>query len=135
VIAGSAFGKTSPVGMLSEWLYAEVSLAAGASASVDRDPEERAIYVVEGEVEIARETFEGPRLLVFHPSGRIAVRATRPARLMFLGGAALEGHATSGGISCPRAGNESSKPKKIGRREDSRRCRAKQNSFRFPNPR
>ena len=55
------------------------------------DPEERAIYVVEGEVEIAGETFEGPRLLVFHPDDRITARATRPARLMFLGGAALEG--------------------------------------------
>ena len=29
VIAGSAFGKTSPVGTLSEWLYVEVSRAAG----------------------------------------------------------------------------------------------------------
>ena len=91
VIAGCAFGKTSPVGMLSDWLYAEVSLAAGASAPLDPDPEERAIYVVEGEVEIAGETFEGPRLLVFHPGDQITVRATRPARLMFLGGAALEG--------------------------------------------
>jgi hypothetical protein len=91
--------------------------------------------VLEGEVEIAGETFEGPRLLVFHPRGRIAVRPTRPARLMFLGGPHWRGHATSGGISCPRAGNGSSKPKKIGRREDSRRCRAKQSSFRFPNPR
>src|SRR3984893_9219969 len=91
VIAGSAFGTKSPVGTLTEWLYAEVSLAAGASAPLDPAPEERAIYVVEGEVEIAGETFEGPRLLVFHPGGRIAVRATRPARLMFLGGAALEG--------------------------------------------
>ena len=61
VIAGSAFGKTSPVEMLSEWLYAEVSLAGGASAPLDLDPEERAIYVVEGEVEIEGET-KGPRL-------------------------------------------------------------------------
>jgi redox-sensitive bicupin YhaK (pirin superfamily) len=91
VIAGSAFGRTSPVGLRSEWLYAEVSLAAGARAPLDPDPEERAIYVVEGEVEIAGETFEGPRLLVFHPGDQITVRATRPARLMFLGGAALEG--------------------------------------------
>ena len=91
VIAGSAFGRTSPVGMLSEWLYAEVSFAAGASAPLDPDQEERAIYVVEGEVDIAGETFEGPRLLVFHPGDRITVRATRPARLMLLGGAALEG--------------------------------------------
>jgi redox-sensitive bicupin YhaK (pirin superfamily) len=91
VIAGSAFGKTSPVGMLSEWLYAEVVLAPGASAPLDPDQEERAIYVAEGEVDIAGETFEGPRLLIFRPGDRITVRALRRARLMFLGGAALAG--------------------------------------------
>ena len=91
VIAGSAFGKTSPVGMLSEWLYAEVVLAPGASAPLDPDQEERAIYVAEGEVDIAGETFEGPRLLIFRPGDRITVRALRRARLMFLGGVALEG--------------------------------------------
>jgi redox-sensitive bicupin YhaK (pirin superfamily) len=91
VIAGSAFGKKSPVGMLSEWLYAEVQLDAGASAPLDPDQEERAIYAVDGEIDVAGETFEGPRLLVFRPGDRITVRATRPARLMFLGGAALEG--------------------------------------------
>ena len=91
VIAGSAFGKRSPVGMLSEWLYAEVVLDAGASAPLDPDQEERAIYVVEGEVEIAGESFEAPRLLVFRPDDRIAVRAKSRARMMFLGGAALEG--------------------------------------------
>ncbi len=91
VIAGSAFGKTAPVGMLSEWLYAEGVLAPGASAPLDPDQEERAIYVAEGEVDIAGETFEGPRLLIFRPGDRITVRALRRARLMFLGGAALEG--------------------------------------------
>jgi redox-sensitive bicupin YhaK (pirin superfamily) len=91
VIAGSAFGVKSPVGMLSEWLYAEVVLAAGASVPLDPDHEERAIYVVEGEVDIAGETFEIPRLLVFRPGDRITIRAPRRARLMLLGGAALEG--------------------------------------------
>ncbi len=91
VIAGSAFGQKSPVGMVSEWLYAEVLLAAGASAPLDPDQEERAIYVAEGEVDIAGDKFEAPRLLVFRPGDRITVTATRPARLMFLGGAALEG--------------------------------------------
>src|SRR6516165_3711089 len=86
----SAFGMKSPVGMLSEWLYAEVVLAPGASAPLDPDQEERAIYVVEGEVDIAGETFEAPRLLIFRPGDRITVKAKRPARLMFLGGSALE---------------------------------------------
>ena len=83
VIAGSAFGKTSPVGMVSEWFYVEVLL--------DADQEERAIYVTEGEVDIAGDRFEAPQLLVFRPGDRITVTATRPARLMFLGGTALEG--------------------------------------------
>ncbi|OYY58264.1 MAG: hypothetical protein B7Y61_24865, partial [Rhizobiales bacterium 35-66-30] len=61
VIAGSAFGQRSPVGMLSEWLYAEVALQPGASAPLDADTEERAIYVVSGEIEIAGDVFEGPR--------------------------------------------------------------------------
>jgi redox-sensitive bicupin YhaK (pirin superfamily) len=91
IIAGSAFGKTSPVGMVHDWFYVEVVLDEGASAPLDADHEERAIYVVSGEVEIAGDRFEGPRLLVFRPGDRITVRATRPARMMFLGGAALEG--------------------------------------------
>jgi hypothetical protein len=91
VIAGSAFGQTSPVDTLSDWLYAEVKLDAGASAPLDPDQEERAIYVVDGEIRIAGETFEGPSLLIFHPGDRITATATRDARLMFLGGAALEG--------------------------------------------
>ena len=63
----------------------------GASAPLDADHEERAIYVTEGEIEIAGDTFEAPRLLIFRPGDRITVKATRPSRLMFLGGAALEG--------------------------------------------
>ena len=91
VIAGSTFGQTSPVQTLSEWLYAEVLLQAGASAPLDPDQEERAIYVVEGQVRIAGETFDGPALLVFRPGDRITVTAMTKARVMFLGGAALEG--------------------------------------------
>jgi redox-sensitive bicupin YhaK (pirin superfamily) len=49
------------------------------------------LQVVEGEVEIAGEAFESPRLLIFHPGDRITVRAIHAARMMFLGGAALEG--------------------------------------------
>jgi redox-sensitive bicupin YhaK (pirin superfamily) len=63
----------------------------GASAPLDADHEERAIYVAEGEVDIAGERFEAPRLLIFRPGDRITVKSTRRARLMFLGGTAMEG--------------------------------------------
>lgn len=91
VIAGSAFGGRSPAGMLSDWFYLEVVLEAGASAPLEPDYEERAIYVVDGEVQIAGDLFEGPRLLIFRPGDRITVKASRRARLMFLGGTALGG--------------------------------------------
>jgi redox-sensitive bicupin YhaK (pirin superfamily) len=91
IVAGSAFGKTAPVHSLSPWFYAEVKIAAGRSAPLDNDYEERAIYVVEGEVEIAGDSFEGPRLLIFRPGDRITVAAKSDSRVMFLGGAALEG--------------------------------------------
>jgi redox-sensitive bicupin YhaK (pirin superfamily) len=91
IIAGSAFGVRSPVEGLSEWFYAEVMLDLGAAAPLDADYEERAIYVVDGEIEIAGDRFEGPRLLIFRPGDRITVRAVGGSRMMLLGGAALEG--------------------------------------------
>jgi redox-sensitive bicupin YhaK (pirin superfamily) len=91
VIAGSAFGITSPVAMVSPWFYTEVTAEAGVAVPLDPDHEERAIYVVDGEVEIARERYEGPRLLIFRPGDAITVRTITPTRMMFLGGDALEG--------------------------------------------
>jgi redox-sensitive bicupin YhaK (pirin superfamily) len=91
IIAGRSFGATSPVEMVSPWFYVEVALEAGMSVPLDADHEERAIYIVDGEIEIAGERYEAPQLLVFRPGDRITVRATKPARMMFLGGDALEG--------------------------------------------
>ena len=91
VVAGSAFGKAAPVAGLSPWFYVEVRLAAGRSAPLDNDYEERAVYVVDGEIDVAGDSFEAPRLLIFRPGDRITIKAKTDCRLMFLGGAALEG--------------------------------------------
>jgi redox-sensitive bicupin YhaK (pirin superfamily) len=91
VIAGSAFGKSASVKMVSPWFYVEVALQAGFSVPLDADHEERAIYVVDGEIEIAGDRYEGPRMLIFRPGDRITVTARRDTRMMFLGGDALEG--------------------------------------------
>ena len=91
VIAGRAFGVASPVEMVSPWFYAEVSAQAGTTVPLDPDHEERAIYLVDGEVEIAGDRHAGPSLLIFRPGDAISVRAITPVRMMFLGGDALEG--------------------------------------------
>jgi redox-sensitive bicupin YhaK (pirin superfamily) len=91
VIAGAAFGATSPVRTFSDWLYAEIRLKAGACAPLDPDAEERAVHVVEGEVEIGGDRFSGPQMLILRPGDRLTVRAVTPSRLMLLGGPTMDG--------------------------------------------
>jgi redox-sensitive bicupin YhaK (pirin superfamily) len=92
VVAGKAFGLTSPVGTLLDWFYAEVRLQEGASAPLDTDYEERAIYVCAGSVEIRGDRFGPSQLLIFRPGDRITVTAVEgPARLILLGGAVADG--------------------------------------------
>ena len=91
VVAGDLFGARSPVATLSETMFADASLQAGASLPLDAEYEERAIYIVSGEIEISSDRFAEGRLLVFRPGDRITVKAVKDARLILLGGAAMDG--------------------------------------------
>lgn len=91
VVAGQAYGARSPVVTASDTVFVDVIMEAGTAIPLDPDYEERAIYVVAGEIEIAGDRFTGPRLLVFRPGDRIAVRAVTASHIAILGGAALEG--------------------------------------------
>ena len=91
IIAGSAFGATSPVTMVSDWFYVEVTAEAGVAVPLDDTYEERAIYLVDGEVDIAGEKFVAPQMLIFRPGDRITVKPVTKTRMMFLGGTAMEG--------------------------------------------
>jgi redox-sensitive bicupin YhaK (pirin superfamily) len=91
LIAGEAFGARSPVDTPMAMIYADVTLVAGASVPFDATYEERGLYTVDGEIEIAGDRFGPGQLLVFRPGDRITVRAVSPARLMLLGGAPMDG--------------------------------------------
>jgi redox-sensitive bicupin YhaK (pirin superfamily) len=91
VVAGQAFGARSPVVTASDTVFVDVVMEAATTIPLDPDYEERAIYIVDGEIEIAGDRFTGPRLLVFRPGDRIAVRAVTASHIAILGGAALEG--------------------------------------------
>jgi redox-sensitive bicupin YhaK (pirin superfamily) len=91
VVAGRLFGARSPVVTSWETLFADVQLDAGAVLPLDADHEERALYLLSGEVEIAGDRFTPGRLLVFRPGDRIAVKAISESRLAVLGGAAMDG--------------------------------------------
>jgi redox-sensitive bicupin YhaK (pirin superfamily) len=91
IVAGDLFGQHSPVPTLSETLFADATLTAGATLPFDPDTEERALYVIAGEINIAGDRFTAGRLLVFRPGDRITVTAMSDARIVLLGGAAMDG--------------------------------------------
>jgi redox-sensitive bicupin YhaK (pirin superfamily) len=91
VIAGSAYGETSPVRVFSGTLYVDAILDAGAILPLPDDHAERSVYILEGSVEIAGEEFAGHRLLIFRPGDPICIRAVTPARFVIVGGEPMDG--------------------------------------------
>jgi redox-sensitive bicupin YhaK (pirin superfamily) len=91
VVVGSAYGASSPVATSSETLFADVHLKAGSALPLDAGYEERAIYLLVGEIDIAGDRFGPGRLLVFKPGDRITVRAIGDTHLAVFGGAAMDG--------------------------------------------
>jgi len=91
VIAGAIYGVRSPVATLSETVYADVALDAGARLPLPPEHEERALYLVSGAVDIAGDRFEAGRLLVFRPGDAITVLAGEATRLFILGGEPMDG--------------------------------------------
>jgi redox-sensitive bicupin YhaK (pirin superfamily) len=91
IVAGSLFGARSPLKTTSETLFADVSLDAGAVMPLDAECEERGIYIVSGEIDVAGDKFGGGQLLVFRPTDRITLTATQPSRIAVIGGATLDG--------------------------------------------
>ncbi len=104
VLAGSAYGVTSPVKVHSPLFYVEAIMAAGAQITVPPPSEhaERAIYVIQGALSIGGADF-GPHTMLILDGGEDddgdhdggaranAVRAVVPSHIVVLGGAPLDG--------------------------------------------
>jgi redox-sensitive bicupin YhaK (pirin superfamily) len=91
VVAGDLHGLRSPVATRWETLFAEARLKAGTTLPLEAEHEERAVYVIAGEIEIGGEKYRPERLLVLRPNDRIAVRAVSDAHIVVVGGAAMDG--------------------------------------------
>jgi len=92
LVAGHGWGERSPVATFSDTIYAEATLKPGASLPIGAEHEERALYAIDGSVEIAGARFEPGRLLVLHPGDPVSVQAgERGARFMVLGGETMDG--------------------------------------------
>jgi redox-sensitive bicupin YhaK (pirin superfamily) len=91
LLAGSAYGKTSPVHTHSPTLYAAAHLQAGASLQVEADAAERAVYVVNGAVAVDGEELAAGTLAVLQPGVAVMAVAVQDSVMMILGGAPLDG--------------------------------------------
>jgi len=91
VVLGSLYGARSPTPTASETIFADVSLKAGATLPVEAEHEERALYVVDGGIDIAGDKFGPGRLLVLRPGDAVAATATQDTHLVILGGEPMDG--------------------------------------------
>ena len=91
LIAGTAYGETSPVETASPMFYLDVRMDAGADLAVTDEHEERAVYVVEGNVAVNGDAHDAGEMLVLATNADVTVHANDPARVMLLGGAPIDG--------------------------------------------
>ncbi len=92
LILGRAYGSHAPAKIYSDMFYADAVLAAGASLPMPGDHEDRGVYVLDGDIDVAGDRFDAGRMIVFKPGDGISVKAgSRGARLMLLGGETLGG--------------------------------------------
>ena len=92
LVLGRAYGETAPARLFGDTFYLDVTLAPAARFPLPVDHEDRGLYVVEGEVSVAGQSFAAGRMMVFRPGDAITVAAgPAGARLVALGGATLNG--------------------------------------------
>ncbi len=94
LIAGTAFGKSASVDVLWPTVYIDIQAVAGKRITIPDDHEERALYVVSGEIDIDGETVSERVMAVLKPGSQPNVTATADSRVMLCGGAPMDGPRT-----------------------------------------
>ncbi|MFT6557155.1 pirin family protein [Sneathiella sp.] len=92
LILGRAYGEKAPVSVFSDMFYADVNLQPNIRFPLPDDHEDRGLYVVDGSVTIAGQTFKAGQMMVFRPKDAITIAAgSQGAQIMILGGETLAG--------------------------------------------
>jgi len=91
VIAGTAFGETSPVATFSGTLYVAAQFAPGGAFALEPEHEERGMYLVDGDLEIDGAPLEPGQMAVLALDETVTLASTQGARVMLLGGEKLDG--------------------------------------------
>lgn len=92
VIAGNAFGATSPVRISSPLFYFKAELPQGETLTFNPNGQECGVYLVTGSVTVNGEQFVKPVLLVFDDVESVSITASEDTLCLFLGGERMDGH-------------------------------------------
>ncbi|MDD1964919.1 pirin family protein [Pseudomonas putida] len=91
MIAGNSFCLESPVPVLSPTLYAEIRMQTATTLLIPAEHEQRALYVIEGEVLLDGEPVEARSLVVLEPGEEPTLCADSECHAVLIGGAPLDG--------------------------------------------
>lgn len=91
LIAGSAYGETSPVETTSPMFYLDVHTDAGVTLDITNEYAERAVYIVAGDIQLDGTSYGENEMLVLNPDADIDVTASSGTRFMLLGGDPIDG--------------------------------------------
>ncbi len=91
VIAGTAFGATSPVRVHAPTLYVDVEFLQDGDFVLPPEHAERAVYLVDGNAALDTQALPERTMLVLAPGGDVRIAGTAGTRLMLCGGAPLDG--------------------------------------------
>lgn len=91
VILGDFQGVRSPVATQWDTLYVDAHMKAGAKILAPKTTEERAIYVLQGQIEIGGVVYAPEQMMVLRPGENVTIKAISDVRLMILGGAVMDG--------------------------------------------
>jgi redox-sensitive bicupin YhaK (pirin superfamily) len=93
IIAGSFFGRTSPVPTLSDLFYVDLTLQPGARLTMPSEYAEQALYVVDGSLDLGRDgRFDAGQLVVLKAGATVSLSAgAASTRVMLLGGEPMDG--------------------------------------------
>lgn len=89
LILGTAWGATAPVEVFSPIFYLHGQMPAGSGFILDIDHEERALYLVEGDLELDGQPLAEGSMFVLPAETAPNVTSVHGARIMICGGAAM----------------------------------------------
>lgn len=91
VILGDFQGISSPVPTQWDTLYVDTCMKAGSKILAPKVTEERAIYVLSGQIEIGGTVYDPEQMMVLRPGEPVTILARTDVRMMILGGAVMDG--------------------------------------------